>query len=138
MSSTHTPREVRVGTAVGHRFTHDIAIGPHRLVADEPTELAGEDLGPAPHDFVLAGLGACTSMTIKMYADRKGWPVESIDVRLSGRHEGGRYLIERAITLHGPLDAEQRARLIEIANKCPVHKTLSGTIQIDTHERSAP
>lgn len=137
MSSTHTPREVRVATAVGHRFTQDIAIGPHRLVADEPAELQGEDLGIAPHDFVLAGLGACTSMTIKMYADRKGWPVESVDVRLNGRHEDGRYLIERVITLHGPLDDEQRARLVEIANKCPVHKTLSGTIQIDTREQKA-
>ena len=129
-------REVVVLTELGHKFTQHVEVGPHRLRADEPTELAGEDLGPAPHDWVLAGLGACTSMTIKMYAERKGWPVERVRVTLTHAHEGGTWIIQRGIELFGPLDEEQRKRLIEIANKCPVHKSLSGPIRIDTAQRS--
>jgi putative redox protein len=107
-----------------------VHIGPHHLVADEPVENGGDDAGPAPHDFLLAALGACTSITVKMYATRKGWPLTSCEVHLSQRKEDGKHVIERDIQLVGALDEEQRARLLEIANKCPVHKTLTGEIEI--------
>jgi putative redox protein len=121
-----------VTTARGHRFTQDIAAGDVRLQADEPISLGGEALGASPHELVLAGLGACTSMTIKMYADRKGWPLVAVRVELDGNHVDGAWQVARRISLEGALDDDQRKRLLEIANKCPVHKTLTGEIAIAT------
>lgn len=130
------------GDATG--FAQEIEAGRHKLVADEPIEAGGTDSGPSPYDLLLAALGACTSMTISMYARRKRWPLEHVTVRL--RHakihaedcaecetkEGMLDRIEREIGLSGPLDAEQRARLLEIANRCPVHRTLVSEIDIRT------
>lgn len=124
-------REVTVRTDSG-KFAQTITSGPHTLAADEKAEQGGDDKGLEPHEFVLAGLGACTSMTLKMYADRKEWPLQSVEVTLTGERGERDYKITRRITLTGPLDEEQRKRLLEIANKCPVHKTLSGTITIDS------
>jgi putative redox protein len=124
-------RDATVRTKSG-KFQQDIEIDKHRLIADEPVESGGEDGGPQPHDFLLAALGACTSMTVKMYADRKGWPLRRVEVKLSQGKEGEVHVIRRHISLDGDLDAEQRTRLLEIANKCPVHKTLSGEIRIDS------
>jgi putative redox protein len=131
--------ETREGT-----FTERVRAGRHVLRADEPAESGGTDTGPAPYDWLLAGLGACTAMTLRLYADRKAWPLAKVTVRL--RH--GRIhaedcadcetkvglvdRIERAITVEGPLDDTQRARLHEIADKCPVHRTLTSEIKIDT------
>jgi uncharacterized OsmC-like protein/esterase/lipase len=134
----------------GGKFQQEILTGPHRLLADEPVKLGGLDSGPGPYDFLLAGLGACTSMTIRLYADFKKIPLENVSVRLS--HEKKIHAkdcencdtkvtkvdhIDRAITLEGPLDAEQRKRLMEIADKCPVHQTLESKIDIATLERPA-
>jgi putative redox protein len=134
----------------GGKFQQEILTGPHRLLADEPVELGGLDSGPGPYDFLLAGLGACTSMTIRLYADFKKIPLENVSVRLN--HEKKIHTkdcedcenkvtkvdhIDRAITLEGPLDAEQRKRLMEIADKCPVHQTLESKIEISTVERPA-
>ena len=133
---------VRSGNAAG--FVQEVAAGDHRLVADEPAPAGGTDTGPNPYDLLLAALGSCTSMTIAMYARRKGWPLQAVRVRL--RHakihaadcadcetkEGRLDHLERVIQLDGDLDDEQRARLIEIANKCPVHKTLTSQIKIET------
>ena len=124
-------REAIVDTADG-KFKQDVAIGAHHLTADEPLESGGSDAGPAPHEFLLAALGACTSMTVKMYADRKGWPLERVEVKLTMEGQGGAHTIHRRVHLQGPLDEEQRARLLEIAGKCPVHKTLTGTIAIES------
>lgn len=124
-------RTALVRTATG-KFQQTVQIGPHTLVADEPVADGGGDAGPAPHEWLLAGLGACTSMTTKMYAERKGWPLERVEVRVEGRKTDDAFVFHRVITFVGPLDAEQRARLLEIANKCPVHKTLSGHIRIET------
>ncbi|CUS47705.1 MAG: putative redox protein [Idiomarinaceae bacterium HL-53] len=113
-------------------FTQQVTTFNHRWLADEPETLGGADEGPAPMEMVLAGLGACTSMTLRMYAKRKEWPLEKVTVNL--RHEKGKpgadkrivgETIHREIQLDGELSAEQRERLLEIANKCPVHRTLS-------------
>jgi uncharacterized OsmC-like protein/pimeloyl-ACP methyl ester carboxylesterase len=124
-------------------YTQNVLIGRHRLTADEP-EPVGMDTGPSPYDFLLAGLGACTSMTVRMYAQRKNWPLEKVTVSL--RHSrihaadcadcetgtGQVDRIERVIRLDGDLDDSQRQRLREIADKCPVHRTLHSEVQIDT------
>jgi putative redox protein len=105
------------------------------LIADEPASMGGEDAGPAPFDFIMSGLGACTSMTLRMYAERKSLPLTRISVALS--HDKievdgvMRDRISRDITLEGDLSEEQRQRLLEIANKCPVHRALSQSMLLD-------
>lgn len=122
----------------------DISIGRHRFQGDEPLEAGGTDAGPNPYDLLLAALGTCTSMTLRMYASRKQWPLHQVRVRLThGRihaedcldcetKEGLVDQIERVILITGDLDDEQRQRLLEIANRCPVHKTLRSKIHIET------
>jgi putative redox protein len=123
-------RDGKVATHAGTKLQQDVTLGPHALSADEPVDAGGGDAAPAPHDFLLAALGSCTSMTVKLYADRKGWPLERVEVALEQGREEGVHQMRRVITLHGPLSDEQRARLLEIAEKCPVHKTLTGEIRI--------
>ncbi len=117
----------------------------HQMVIDEPLSLGGEDSGPTPYDLLLASLGACTAITLRMYAKRKGWPLEEIEVALSHDRIHARDCtdceaetgmvdrIDRDIRIIGDLDAEQRQRLLQIADACPVHKTLSNEIHIVTH-----
>jgi putative redox protein len=126
-------RDVTVGWA-GGKFSQDIAVAGHRLRADEETAKGGDDTGAAPHELLLAALGACTAMTLKAYAERKGWPLRNVRVRLNGSTGETGFVITRELTLEGELDAEQRERLVGIADKCPVHKTLSGKIIIQTTE----
>ena len=128
----------------GAGFAQEIVAGPHHLAADEPLSVGGTNTGPSPYDFLLAALGACTSMTVGMYARRKGWPLEDITVNL--RHsrihssdcaecetkEGMLDRIELDIQLAGSLSDEQRSKLLEVANKCPVHRTLESKIIIAT------
>lgn len=130
------PGTVVVAETGEGRFAQTVTAAGHRLSADEPTAFGGADTGPSPYDLLLASLGACTSMTVRAYADRKDWPLERVRVRL--RHdrihaedcascetkEGKIDRIERELTVTGALDAEQRERLLEIAGKCPVHRTL--------------
>jgi putative redox protein len=118
--------------SLGLPFKQEIRIAPHLLVADEPVDKGGGDEGPEPHEFLLAALGTCTSMTLNLYARRKGWPLTSVQVHVSLTvgPEGAKFA--RRIELDGALDDEQRARLLDIANKCPVHKTLTGNIQIES------
>jgi uncharacterized OsmC-like protein/fermentation-respiration switch protein FrsA (DUF1100 family) len=138
------PRQVVVRETRNSKFQQTVSIGPHRMLADEPAAAGGEDTGPGPYDFLLAGLGACTSMTMRLYADRKALPMERVTVTL--RHgkihardceecetrEGMLDQIERVIAIEGALDADQRKRLMEIADKCPVHRTLTSEIRIVT------
>jgi putative redox protein len=124
-------REVRVDWASGP-FAQDISVAGHRLRADEEIDKGGEDTGAAPHELLLAALGSCTAMTLKVYAQRKGWPLRDVHITLNGSTVDGAFIITRQLTLEGDLDAEQRQRLTEIADKCPVHKTLTGPIRIHT------
>lgn len=130
-------RSVSVSTAAG-KFRQRVQVGGLEIIADEPKESGGDDLGLAPHELVLAGLGACTSMTLKLYADRKGWPLERAEVTLDAERTSTAFTIRRRIEIHGPLDADQRTRLLEIASKCPVHKTLTGEIAIESTLVDAP
>jgi putative redox protein len=109
-----------------------VSIGPHTLAADEMPKEGGADAGPSPHEFLLAGLGACTAITLQMYAGRKGWKLTKVDVTVTAEHVEGAFLMRRELVLEGDLDDTQRARLKEIAEKCPVHKTLTGTVLIET------
>lgn len=122
------------GSARG--FAQTIAAGRHRLTADESEAAGGTDTGLTPYELLIAALGACTSMTVSLYARRKGWPLEDVSVNLRHAKVGadGTLVdrIERDITLRGSLSDEQRARLLDIANKCPVHKTLTSKIDIET------
>jgi len=118
------------------RYQQAVTVGQHQLIADEPLEVGGGDAGPEPFDYVMAGLGACTSMTLRMYAERREIALTHVSVSLSHEKvtiEGvSRDRIERTITLEGSLTEEQRQRLLEIANKCPVHRALSQSLIIDS------
>jgi putative redox protein len=130
------------GDAAG--FAQRITIGRHPLIADEPASAGGTDTGPDPYGLLLAALGSCTSMTVALYARRKQWPLQAVTVRL--RHsrihaadcagcetkEGMLDHIARDIELVGTLDHEQRTRLLAIADKCPVHRTLTSEMRIET------
>ena len=142
MEKTEARGVVVRGSASG--FAQEIHAGRHRIVADEPVSAGGKDTGLSPYDLLLAALGACTSMTVGMYARRKSWPLEEVTVHL--RHskihatdcaecetkDGMLDRIERDIHFAGPLTEEQRSKLLEIANKCPVHRTLTSEIDIVT------
>ena len=125
------PREAVVhGSAKG--FAQEITVGGHRLLADETIALGGTDTGPGPYDLLSAALGTCTSMTVSLYARRKQWPLEAVTVKVRYSKNEGKDRFDRDIELHGPVNEEQRARLLEIANKCPVHRTLTSDIDIQT------
>ena len=124
-------REVTARWA-GGPFEQEIKVAGHRLRADEEKDKGGEDTGPGPHELLLASLASCTAMTLKVYAERKAWPLRNVLVIVNGKHTDAGLVITRQLDLEGDLDADQRQRLIEIADKCPVHKTLSGTITIQT------
>jgi uncharacterized OsmC-like protein/alpha-beta hydrolase superfamily lysophospholipase len=140
-----TVRETRQG-----RFQQEITAGAHRFLADEPVDAGGADSGPNPYDLLLSALGACTAMTLRLYAERKALPLERVTVRL--RHakihaddcatceskEGKIDRIEREIAVEGALDADARARLIEIADKCPIHRTLTSEIDVVTRAPITP
>ncbi|MFD1555724.1 OsmC family protein [Paraburkholderia silviterrae] len=104
--------------------------GTHTWFADEPARLGGGDTGPAPYSLLLSSLGACTSITLKMYAQRKEWPLDGVRVKLSMETGNEGTTIDRQIVLEGALSDEQRERLLQIANACPVHKVLTNAITI--------
>lgn len=138
---TQSQTAVRTGS-IG--YTSDIVSGTHRLIADEPLSMGGDDFGPTPYGYLLTALGACTSMTLRMYADRKKWPLEEVRVHLNHSKvhvddcndfetpKGKIDEITRSIEIIGPLDDVQRAKLLEIADKCPVHRTLHSEVKVRT------
>ncbi|NRD88859.1 hypothetical protein C8024_04390 [Sphingopyxis sp. BSNA05] len=139
------PSLVSVETASG-KFQQTVRVGQHEFFADEPISFGGTDSGPSPYDLLLAALGSCTSMTMKMYADRKGIALKAVHILLehsrehvvdcsSCNNDDNRIdVIDRSIILQGDLSEEDRRKLLEIAEKCPVHRTLENRIDIHTTE----
>lgn len=132
---------VRTG---GEGYRTEVSTRGYTFVADEPADVGGSGAGPTPYDYLLGALGACTAMTVRWYAARKGWPLESVVVKLRNARSHaqdcadcekkpvGFRRLERRVELHGPLDAEQRQRLLAIADRCPVKQTLGSGIEIVT------
>jgi putative redox protein len=130
------------------QYLENISVGPHALVGDEPADAGGADAGPNPYELLLAALGTCASITVRMYAQRRQWPLQGMRVRLShgkvhaedcaGCETENTMIdrIEMEISFLGDLSEEQRLRLLEIANRCPVHRTLTSRIEISA--RQAP
>ncbi|HQY63329.1 MAG: OsmC family protein [Myxococcales bacterium] len=129
-------RTVTVTATASSKLRNAVACGPHALVADEPLAVGGTDEGPPPFELLAAALGACTNMTLRLYADRKGYALEGLEVTLEQREPRDPSLVRhivRTITLRGELDADARGRLLAIANKCPVHRALEGSrVQVET------
>jgi putative redox protein len=114
------------------KLQYQLQIGKHQILSDVPEAIGGEDSGPEPHDILAAALAACTALTVTLYAQRKGMALVDVKVLIDhGQHDGA-YELRRQIEFIGELGVDERARLLDIANKCPVHKTLSGTIRIQT------
>jgi uncharacterized OsmC-like protein len=148
-NAADTIKDVVVHETGRGRFQQEVVWGSHHLIADEPTDVGGLGGGLGPYELLLASLGACTAMTLRLYADQKHWPLKGAQVRL--RHSrihaedcaecetkaGTLDRIDRVITLEGDLTADQRSRLMEIADKCPVHRTLKGEIDIRTVEEES-
>jgi putative redox protein len=143
------PQDNRIAACTGPGgFLTEIQVNRHSLIADEPIAVGGTDQGPTPFDLLVAALGACTSMTLRIYADRKNWPLEAATVRLKHAKihatdcesceikEGMLDCIEREIEIEGPLDEDQKQRLLQIADRCPVHKTLTSEVKIKTRLKS--
>lgn len=114
---------------LGPKYANEVDVSGHSLVCDEPVADGGANAGPQPFEYVLAGLGACTTMTLRMYADRKGWPLKRASVVVTMPEPAK---LVRTVTLEGDLDAEQRKRLLAIAEHCPVHKFLKAEKSIET------
>lgn len=147
-TNTHTPSTDETYPVAGRigrtPYRVDLSAAGHTLVADEPTSAGGGDAGPSPYDYLLAGLASCTAMTLRMYADRKDWPLDEVTVKLNFSRvhardceacesETGQVgIIERVLHLTGELSEAQRDKLIEIADKCPVHRTLTSETRITT------
>ena len=137
MSDSHSIPAVGASARIGNDLRVEITAGPHAILADEPGSLGGSDAGPDPFGLLYASLAACVLMTIRMYATRKQWPMEGADIRIiptrtpPGPLESARL----ELTVHGPsLTAEQRERIVAIAGKCPVHRTLEQPVHIETVE----
>ena len=133
--------KTKIQAGIGHEhYVTKLSMRGHLLVADEPHENGGKDTGPTPTELILSGLAACTMSTLRMYADKKGWDVERIDLELSiltEKTETGQLShLESIIEITGNITQEEKARMIEIARKCPVHKLLTNPIDIVTHLRS--
>jgi putative redox protein len=144
--SSYRPCEAIIETRVGHEFTQDITVGGVDMIGDEPVVFGGDDLGPNPYEYLACALGACTNMTVQMYARRKGFKLQR--VKTTVRHNkvyakdlehvedktGKLDVLDCEIELYGDLDEETRERIMSIARRCPVHKTLQSEIHIQTRE----
>ena len=115
-----------------------VTVGDHVVTSDEPVAAGGTDTGATPSELLLAAVGACEAITLRMYATRKGWTLRDVRVRLTASTVDGVYVIRRRLELDGDLDADQRARLHDIANRCPVQRAITGEVRVDTWEDDAP
>ncbi|MCE9599148.1 MAG: OsmC family protein [Spirochaetia bacterium] len=124
--------EIKVRRGSG-KVSQIIDVGSHHLIADEPVSSGGEDTGPAPYDYLAIALGACTAITLRMYSQHKQWPLDDAEVTVTLNKDADSTKLNRSILLKGALDDTQKTRLLAVANQCPVHKTLSGKIEIVTN-----
>lgn len=121
-----------VATNTGASYQTELVATGHELISDEPLEVGGSDSGPSPGQFLQLALASCTAITLRMYAKRKNIPLEKIRVEVNAERDGKKTLFQRQIYLEGNLEAAQRDRLLDIANACPVHRTLANSIEINT------
>ncbi len=121
--------EIRFGSG---KLDQEIQVGPYQFTSDVSRDEGGESRGPSPHDYLAASLGACTGLTLRMYAQRKAWDLKEVETTVTLEHTPASTQFTRTIRLIGTLDETQRTRLLQIANKCPIHRTLSGKIEIET------
>lgn len=119
-------------TSTAARLRHEVTIRQFQLTVDEPIAAGGTDAGPTPTELVYAGLGSCKAITLKLYADRKGWPLSAVDAQISVLQNDQGPLVRVGLRLMGELDEAQRARLLEIADRCPVHRLLAPGMAIQT------
>lgn len=135
--STKTKIHITIGQEA---YTSRMSMRGHLLVADEPIEKGGKDKGPTPTELILSGLGSCTAATLRMYADRKGWEVDRINIEVEIRIEktdaGQTAFITNHVDIIGHLNEDQKLRMLEIARKCPVHKLLTNQIEIDVKKET--
>lgn len=125
-----------VSATIGkEHYRTELFIAGHTVIADEPQDVGGTNLGPSPGQFLMLSLASCTAITLRMYADRKNWDVTKINVEVSSEKVEGKTLFKREISFEGSVDDEQRKRLLQIANSCPVHKTLTNPIEVQTELR---
>ncbi len=127
--------EIQTAVAVigNDRYKTELSARSHRVIADEPVDVGGNDVGPRPGDFIRMGLASCTAITLRMYANRKSWPVEQIRVSVSNGAFDGKTSYKTKIEITGALNEEQKNRLLQIAKLCPVHKLLTNPITIETN-----
>jgi putative redox protein len=123
-------RAIHTSKAAAGAIAVQLAIGPHVLIADTFPDIGGDDLGPDPHELLDAALASCTALTLTLYARRKGMKLVSIEVEVDHDESDGVYRMRRDVRLAGELSPDERARLLDIANRCPVHRTLSGRFEI--------
>ena len=122
-----------VSATIGkEHYRTELFIAGHTVIADEPQDLGGTNLGPSPGQFLMLSLASCTAITLRMYADRKKWSVDKIKVEVASEKVDNKTLFNREISFEGALDDDQRKRLLQIANSCPVHKTLTNPIEVQT------
>ena len=131
--SSTSAAEMRATARQVERFRHDVKVGSHHLTADEPEDIGGRDLGPAPEELLAAALASCTAITMQMYAEQKGWDIGEVTVGVDYQpaKRGAPTRFELVVELPKELPEEQRTRLMQIAAKCPVHRTLEGEVMFD-------
>ncbi len=126
------PEKTVVATIGRDAYATRLETPSHIVMADEPVKDGGKDIGPKPFDFLRMSLASCTAITLRMYADRKEWGVEQIQVTISTEQVGGKTIFHRVIEISGNIDEHQRKRLLQIANACPIHKVLTNPIEVQT------
>jgi putative redox protein len=125
-------REVSVKRGKSGAYQQAVTAGSHTLAADVPASLGGDDAGPDPHEYLAVALGTCTAITVEMYARRKGLALDDVEVRVTQKQDGETLVMKRDIRLLGKLTDEQRQRLLEIANRCPIHQALAGHVRVES------
>ena len=125
--------KIAVATITDEVYRTELKAGKHTLIADEPEDVGGKDLGPRPGDFLRMSLASCTAITLRMYANRKHFNVNQIQVSVSSKKADGRTIFNTEVEINGTLDQQQRERMLQIAKLCPVHKVLTNPIEIETN-----